>query len=620
MRLGLPFLVVLSAVLGSARSASHFQYANEDLDTGDIIASNRNGLALQARALNETQLNELPQCAGQCLQEIAVRYGCAFEPDCFCNNGNITASIKACVGSNCTTSEGLAAQKFEADTCNMPVRDRGGLSRRLCWAMFTIATLFVFGRFLSRMRSLGGSGFWFDDYAVAICYALLVPTDVSCEIEIQNGLGMDMFRLSVGQIVEIMRWFYIGELFYNIIVMLTKVSLILLYLRIWTADSASSAFRVTCWILIGILLSTATAGIFGIIFQCTPINYAWLSVTGTVQGHCIALEPFTYTYGALNISYDVVVFFLPIHSLLKLRVPWPKKLGLCSVFLVGFLVTICSIIRLQYLVRLSETENISCNFQYIGMWSLVEANFSIVCCCMPAMAGLAQRIWSKSSNFSSSHGSRSKDTQQIGAGPDQSISGSPRSDSDPTYVETALEKGHQDRLTQQEDGPHKLAVSHHEEEQTAIEVLDRERTDDRPTSALLFRQRAGGGRQSHYVEIAHEPPAEASIIKLSYRDQHDILHEVEIIDRPQRRATDSRSLRAQRASQMQRMETFGFGERTARMPSTGSARVSGGFSTNTTPSITSPVGSPAVRSDSASSGTTTPRRTSRVGVTLFGGP
>lgn len=43
---------------------------------------------------------------------------------------------------------------------------------------------------------------------------------------------------------------------------------------------------------------------------------------------------------------------LQIHSLRKLDIPWQKKAGVCSVFVMGFVVTVTSVVRLQYLVRL----------------------------------------------------------------------------------------------------------------------------------------------------------------------------------------------------------------------------------------------------------------------------
>lgn len=74
----------------------------------------------------------------------------------------------------------------------------------MCWALFTVASLFVFGRFISRMPSLGGSGYSWDDWTVLVCYVLLIPTDVSAEIEVRHGLGMDMYLLTIDDVVMIL--------------------------------------------------------------------------------------------------------------------------------------------------------------------------------------------------------------------------------------------------------------------------------------------------------------------------------------------------------------------------------------------------------------------------------
>lgn len=319
--------------------------------------------------------------------------------------------------------------------------------------------------------------------------------------------------------------FYLGELFYNAIIMLTKVSLVFLYLRIWSKDSASKAFRVSCWTIIGLLNAIWITGALVIIFQCTPINYTWLRITGTVTGTCIHIEPFTYAYGAINIATDVLVFILPIHGLLKLKISWQKKFGLCSVFLVGFLVTICSIVRLQYLVRLSDSINISWDFQYIGMWSLVEANCSVVCCCMPAMAGLVQRVWSARSPEHSYGGSTTVDSEKEG---ESSAKSSGRQQTD---VESALERWESNPTL----------------EQSARDLLwSRIRRGDTSKSAVLYHRQTPD--RPHFVEIAHVPTTEVSTTQLTYRDHNDVLHEVSIIDRPKPPTTTNRAIAQRPAS------------------------------------------------------------------------
>lgn len=246
------------------------------------------------------------------------------------------------------------------------------------------------------------------------------------------------------------------------------------------------------------------------------------------QGHrnrhwsLLNMEPFTYAYGALNIATDVLVFVLPIHGLLNLKISWQKTLGLCNLFLVGILVTICSIIRLQYLVSVAETTNISWDFQYFGMWSLVEANCSVVCCCMPAMAGLVQRVWSKSSE--PSYGGSTAVESEKDSGGETSAKSSGRQTTD---VESALKRWE----SNQNSRPFK-----HVEEQSARDLLfSRIRRGDTSSSAVLYHRKTPD--RPHFVEIAHVPTTEMSTTQLTYRDHDDVLHKVCIVDRPERRPT-----------------------------------------------------------------------------------
>lgn len=71
--------------------------------------------------------------------------------------------------------------------------------------MFAIVTFFTLCRFLSRSPTFGGTGYGWDDWALLLCYVLLVPTDVSAETEVQNGLGLDVYMVPTANIVEILR-------------------------------------------------------------------------------------------------------------------------------------------------------------------------------------------------------------------------------------------------------------------------------------------------------------------------------------------------------------------------------------------------------------------------------
>ena len=87
--------------------------------------------------------------------------------------------------------------------------------------------------------------------------------------------------------------------------------------------------------------------------------------------------------------FDIIVIVLPIPALLKLDVSTGRKVGyvpysfalrgrlltgdrICSCFLVGFVATACSIVRLTQLNGLYTARNITWDFTSAGLWSLVS--------------------------------------------------------------------------------------------------------------------------------------------------------------------------------------------------------------------------------------------------------
>lgn len=135
--------------------------------------------------------------------------------------------------------------------------------------------------------------------------------------------------------------------------MLTRVSILQLYLRIWREAAVGIWFRRTCWALIAIHVATLFAYCISLVFQCTPVSYAWKFWDGLHNGTCVNRQGQLYSLGAINISYDVIVFVLPLHNFLKLNISWQRKMGVCTIFMVGLLVTICAIVSRVFLLRSS---------------------------------------------------------------------------------------------------------------------------------------------------------------------------------------------------------------------------------------------------------------------------
>ncbi|KAK4561382.1 hypothetical protein LTR86_004699 [Recurvomyces mirabilis] len=188
-------------------------------------------------------------------------------------------------------------------------------------------------------------------------------------------------------ITSVLYYFYIEEYVYIGFVMATKISIILLYLRI-IPGIVSPRFRILCLTVIGVMLTYTIAFIIALALQCRPISFTWTQWDGEHEGKCVNLEAQVYAGAIGNIFWDLVVFIMPIPRLIKLQVrDTRKKVMVILTFLVGLFGTICSIIRLRYLTQWGKSSNATQHYNDIGIWSAVEGDVGVICACMPAIAG-----------------------------------------------------------------------------------------------------------------------------------------------------------------------------------------------------------------------------------------
>jgi len=188
---------------------------------------------------------------------------------------------------------------------------------------------------------------------------------------------------------------------YIAVLTVSKISILLLYLRIFPR-SISPGFRICCFISMGLCVAFCITFWSVILWSCEPIKYSWHYLNRNDHGRCIH-EGSIYATAGINIALDLLVFFLPIPKLTKLSVSYARKAGICLTFLIGLFVTVCSIVRLQYLTSWGDRTNPSWAYVHIAIWSALECNLTVTCACMPMMAAPIKKIvrkagWSKASH------------------------------------------------------------------------------------------------------------------------------------------------------------------------------------------------------------------------------
>ncbi|KAI4751009.1 hypothetical protein E4T52_16435 [Aureobasidium sp. EXF-3400] len=226
------------------------------------------------------------------------------------------------------------------------------------------------------------------------------------------GMGKDMWFVSFDHITEILEIFYFTELLYLAAIGLTKISMLLFYLRIfpdWKLRRAIYAMIGICG-LYSVVFVTVTA------LQCIPVSMAWKKWDGEHHGKCLDLNADGWASASLNIILDLIVIALPMKQLTSLNMSWQRKLGVIVMFLGGGFVTIVSILRLKYLIQFAHTDNVTWDYLPVGYWSAVETHVGVMVACAPAIRSLQfqirEKLWPKPTTQSSYYSSDTKNSSK----------------------------------------------------------------------------------------------------------------------------------------------------------------------------------------------------------------
>lgn len=180
--------------------------------------------------------------------------------------------------------------------------------------------------------------------------------------------------------------FYLNQIFYKLTINLTKLSILALYLRIFT----QTWFRATCFTLSTIITSYAFSSIIATIFQCTPVRRIW---DKSIAGACIDITTFWYSNAIYNLLTDFAILATVPPVIWTLSLPTRQKLGLTAVFGLGVFVFATSILRMTTLDHGSKASDPVYGTLISTIWTTVEASTAIVVACLPMVRTPIQKVW-----------------------------------------------------------------------------------------------------------------------------------------------------------------------------------------------------------------------------------
>jgi len=101
-------------------------------------------------------------------------------------------------------------------------------------------------------------------------------------------------------------------------------------------------FRNLTYVGIGLNIAYLIAFVLISVFQCRPINIAWLRWDGEHPGKCQNINAQGWSSAVFNMALDIYTMVLPLYELRKLTMSIRKKILLMIIFSVGILYVITS--------------------------------------------------------------------------------------------------------------------------------------------------------------------------------------------------------------------------------------------------------------------------------------
>ncbi|OBT61625.1 hypothetical protein VE03_08860 [Pseudogymnoascus sp. 23342-1-I1] len=218
---------------------------------------------------------------------------------------------------------------------------------------------------------------------------LMVPMVVIPIYNATLGFGRHFWDVRPENVISLRKLYYISQVFYLLVQGLAKVSILLLYLRIFPDIKFRRIIHVALvWMACRTIIFVCV-----VVFQCIPVAHSW---DQSVAGKCADQQAFVYAGAAVSIFEDIVIMFLPVYELHGLTLSLKKRLVLVFMFALGSFASITSIIRLKYIVSYGTTIDLTYANVDPVIWSILESFTAVICACLICLRPLIVKIMPKS--------------------------------------------------------------------------------------------------------------------------------------------------------------------------------------------------------------------------------
>ncbi|KAF9891906.1 hypothetical protein FE257_002869 [Aspergillus nanangensis] len=228
--------------------------------------------------------------------------------------------------------------------------------------------------------------FGWDDVSIIGAWVFAIITQVLCLYGYAyGGIGIHIWNITPQMFLQFQKGIFAAGIVYVPALALAKASLIILYYRI---VGQQKLYRWALYIIAGVVAGYSVAIVFALIFACNPIPKGW---NAALEGTCIDQNGLYVATAVTNTVTDVALIVVPIPVVASLRMPLIQKIGVFFMFVIGCATVITSVIRLITLFPFLKAVDKTYQIGWTDLWINVEANFIIICACLPFLRHFLRR-------------------------------------------------------------------------------------------------------------------------------------------------------------------------------------------------------------------------------------
>ncbi|PSR80026.1 hypothetical protein BD289DRAFT_374729 [Coniella lustricola] len=259
------------------------------------------------------------------------------------------------------------------------------------------ATLMALGviSYVLRVYVRHNSKMWgLEDTVMTIGIVPFLVLSIACILGGLNGIGVKDAHIAARTDADYatmgMMYFFLFEVFYCAAIIPVKLSISLMLIRI---AQNRKYYIWTAWAMMALFFLADGGALFYIIFQCTPVSYAWDT---NQDGYCLPaswLADVYYMCTAVNIVTDWTTALLPIPLLWHVKLERSEKMSVAGILGLGIFASLAACVRLNYTINLTSSTNYLYEVSNVLIWGYMEVAVGVFVGCIATLRPLFRSIF-----------------------------------------------------------------------------------------------------------------------------------------------------------------------------------------------------------------------------------